>query len=45
MFAKLYDWFDLAITFAASKALPMVLLAVVGVLAIRIAMKLVKKGL
>ena len=45
MFAKLYDWFDLAITFAASKALPMVLLAVLGVLAIQLLLKLIKKML
>ena len=45
MFANIYDWFDLAVTFAAGKLLPMVILAVVGVLAIRIAMKLVQKGL
>lgn len=43
MFAKLYDWFDLAIAFAASKALPMVLLAVLGVLAIQLLLKLIKK--
>ena len=45
MFAKIYDWFDLAITFAASKALPMVLLAVSGVLAIQLLLKLIKKML
>lgn len=45
MFANIYDWFNLAVTFAAGKLLPMVILAVVGVLAVRIVMKLVKQGL
>ena len=45
MFANIHDWFDLAVTFAAGKLLPMVILAAVGVLAVRIAMKLVQKCL
>ncbi len=45
MFAKLYDWLDLAATFAAAKLLPMVILTALGILAIQMAMKLVRKML
>ena len=45
MFAKIYDWFDLALTYAAGKLLPMVALTALGVLAIQAALKITKKML
>ena len=45
MFAKIYDWFDLALTYAAGKLLPMVALAALGILAIQVVLKLTKKML
>ena len=45
MFANLFDWLDLAATFAAAKVLPMVIVTVLGILAIRIVMKLLQKVL
>ena len=45
MFAKLYDWLDLAGTFLLSKALPMIALAALGILAVQVVLKLVKKML
>lgn len=45
MFARIYDWFDLAVTFAVGKLLPMVILAALGVLAVQVVLKLVKKVL
>ena len=41
MLAKLYDWLDLALTFAAGKLLPMVVLAAIGILAVQVVLKLV----
>ena len=40
MYAKIYDWFDLALTYAAGKLLPMVALTALGVLAIQAALKI-----
>ena len=45
MFAKIYDWIDLAGAFAVNKALPMILLAALGILAIRAVIKLTRKML
>ena len=45
MFAKLYDLFDLVGAFAAAKLLPMVLLSALGILAIQLVQKLVRKVL
>lgn len=45
MFAKLYDWFDLVGVFVTGKLLPMVVLAALGILAIQVVQKLVRKGL
>ena len=45
MFAKLYDWLDLTGTFLLSKALPMIALAALGILAVQVVLKLVKKML
>ena len=45
MFAKIYDWFDLALTYAAGKLLPMAALTALGVLAIQAARKITKKML
>ena len=45
MLAKLYDWFDLVVTFSAEKLLPMVILAVLGILVIQVVLKMARKML
>ena len=45
MLAKIYDWFSLLGTFTMAKVLPMILLAVLGILAIQVVQKLVRKVL
>ncbi len=45
MFDKIYDWFDLVGTFTVDKLLPMVILAALGILAIQVLLKLVRKVL
>lgn len=45
MLAKLYDWFDLVITFSTEKLLPMVILATLGILVIQVVLQMVRKML
>ena len=45
MISKIYDWFDLVGAFATDKLLPMVILTAVGILAIQVVLKLVRKVL
>ena len=45
MFAKIQDWFELIGSFVMAKGLPMVILAVLGILAVQIVLKVVRKVL
>ena len=45
MFAKIYDWFDIVATFTTGKLLPMLILTALGILAIQVVLKMVRKML
>ena len=45
MLAKIYDWFDIVATFTTGKLLPMLILTALGILAIQVVLKMVRKML